>query len=195
MENNRITLVGQVTRGYEYSHTICNEDFYSFIINVKRSSGNIDKLKCICSSRTFDVNLNIVDKYVYISGSVRTRNNDGHLIISVFVDDLELLVDDDSEIIPENEIYLEGYICKNNDVRETPFKRLICDQLVAINRNCGRSDYLPLIYWGRNAQYASTLPVGTKIKLIGRLQSRDYMKSDGISRTAYEISVCRFDIM
>lgn len=49
-----------------------------------------------------------------------------------------------------------------------------------------KSDYIPCIAWGRNAAYAESLDVGTKLMLEGRLQSREYKKKldDGAPRCA-----------
>ena len=43
-------------------------------------------------------------------------------------------------------------------------------------RQFGKSDYIPCIAWGRNAQYAARFGVGDRISLTGRLQSREYQK-------------------
>ena len=92
-------------------------------------------------------------------------------------------------------IEIVGYVCKDPIYRTTPFNREICDVLVAVNRSYNKSDYLPCIAWGRNARYIKDAKVGTKIEIVGRIQSRDYQKKlDGgeiISKTAYEISINR----
>ena len=92
----------------------------------------------------------------------------------------------------ENCIALTGFICKQPIYRTTPFNREICDAILAVNRKNFKSDYLPLISWGRNAKYLENMGVGTKICAEGRIQSRNYTKViDGITeeRTAYEVSV------
>ena len=75
----------------------------------------------------------------------------------------------------------------------TPFKREICDVLVAVNRSYNKSDYLPCIAWGRNARFVKDLEVGKKVAIVGRIQSREYQKKtdDGqvLNKIAYEISI------
>ena len=94
-----------------------------------------------------------------------------------------------------NEIILTGHICKEPIFRTTPFKREICDVLLAVNRNYNKSDYLPCICWGRNARYCKDLQIGDKITIHGRIQSREYQKriDENIveTKTAYEISINR----
>ena len=81
--------------------------------------------------------------------------------------------------------------------RETPFGREISDLLIAVNRSYGKSDYIPCIAWGRNARHASRFEVGTRVKVWGRIQSREYTKkfdeAECEKRVAYETSIYRME--
>ena len=98
-----------------------------------------------------------------------------------------------------NHILLEGYICKKPVYRKTPLGREIADLLLAVNRPYGKSDYIPGICWGRNARYASGFEVGEHVQILGRIQSRDYVKkiseTETQTRTAYEVSVSKLECM
>jgi len=98
-----------------------------------------------------------------------------------------------------NEVVLVGYICKKPIYRQTPFGREIADVLLAVNRAYNKSDYIPTIAWGRNARFCQNLEVGTKVRLIGRVQSRMYEKKheDGTveNRVAYEVSVGSLEVV
>jgi len=102
-----------------------------------------------------------------------------------------------SGIRHENQINLEGYICKKPISRCSPLGREICDIMLAVNRMYGKSDYIPCIAWGRNAGYAGSLEVGAKIEISGRIQSREYRKKDEegntTTKTAYEVSILRIE--
>ena len=63
----------------------------------------------------------------------------------------------------KNIIELTGFVCKPTVYRMTPFKREICDILIAVNRAYNKSDYIPCIAWGRNARFAQNFEVGDKI--------------------------------
>ena len=79
-------------------------------------------------------------------------------------------------------------------LRRTPLGREICDLILAVNRRYGRADYLPCIAWGAIAQQTAILPVGSRLTVEGRVQSRGYTKTvDGVGqeRTAYEVSIMR----
>ena len=99
--------------------------------------------------------------------------------------------------MPVNEIYLEGFLCKKPLQRVSPLGRKISDLMLAVNRMYNKSDYIPCIAWGRNAVYSSTMKVGDKLALQGRLQSRQYRKKteDGEVeiKTAYEVSIVQLE--
>ena len=98
-----------------------------------------------------------------------------------------------------NEVVLIGYICKKPIYRQTPFGREIADLLLAVNRAYNKSDYIPSIAWGRNARFCQNLEVGTRVKIVGRVQSRNYEKKleDGTveTRVAYEVSIGSLEVI
>ena len=72
--------------------------------------------------------------------------------------------------------------------------REICDVLLAVNRNYNKSDYIPCIARGTNAQIISKLQVASNVKILGRIQSREYNKVEGdnvVTKTAYEVSIAK----
>ena len=149
------------------------------------------------SERLLDVTMDLQERFVRVEGQFRSYNKpDGdrkHLILSVFASEIEVLEDEHTE---EQQIYLNGYICKQPIYRTTPLGREIADVLLAVNRPHVKSDYIPCICWGRNAAYVAELPVGTNIEVVGRIQSRQYIKrlsdTESESRTAYEVSIHMF---
>ena len=78
-------------------------------------------------------------------------------------------------------------------------QREITDLLLAVNRAYGKSDYLPCICWGRTSRYAADLPIGSLVKIRGRIQSREYQKKlendEVINRIAYEVSVSKMECL
>ena len=182
----------------EFSHEVHTEGFYRFIIMSDRLSENKDTIVVTISERILaDLEIPAGTK-VKITGQFRSYNNysgeGSKLILTLFARDLRLA--DDCEKC-ENEIYLNGYICKPVVYRVTPFGREIADILVAVNRAYNKSDYIPCIAWGRNAKFVNTLSVGANIKIWGRMQSREYQKriseDETITKTAYEVSVSKLE--
>lgn len=194
--NNLVKLTGMIISEPVYDHESNGEKFYRAFLEVKRLSDTEDVIPLLISERGFDLD-DIVGKKVDVVGQFRSHNwHDGEkkrLILNVFVTEL---YDSDSEE-DANEIILDGFVCKDPVYRETPKGREITDMLLAVNRSYGKTDYIPCICWGRNAVYASGLPVGAHLKLTGRIQSRKYTKRylDGTEeeRTTYEVSVSKIE--
>ena len=206
LENNHLVLVGKVTSEKKFSHEIYGESFYIFDLEVARLSGNSDIIPITISERLIlEKELEIGDK-VAIEGQFRSynsyENEKNRLILTVFAKDIKYLSEEDEENSSEkvsNEVTLIGYICKKPIYRQTPFGREISDILLAVNRAYNKSDYIPAIAWGRNARFCQNIEVGTKVKITGRVQSRNYEKKfeDGTTqtRTAYEVSISSLEIV
>lgn len=191
-ENNVVTLSGVVVTEPVLDHILYGEEFYTFCISIPRLSGAADVLPLTVSDRLMLGRKPDIGDHVTMRGQLRSYNKqvDGssRLIITAFAKMFKF-EDEYKEFI--NDICITGYICKPVIYRTTPFMREIADILVAVNRQYGKSDYLPCIAWGRNARFAGDLPVGERIRMEGRIQSRRYQKTIGdttVERTAYEIS-------
>lgn len=185
--SNQVKLVGKIASEYTYSHKLYGENFYNVTLCVKRDSGNTDMIPLIVSDRLIDIDKNIVDQYVYISGEFRSYNQHEEdkttLKLYVFVKSIET-----AETTNVNDVFLEGYLCKTPVYRRTPLGREIADVMLAVNRDYNKSDYIPCILWGRNAYYTKSLNTGDRIRVAGRVQSREYVKN-GETKLAYELSV------
>ena len=195
-ETNRVYLQGVVDSEPELNHTVKDEEFYSFNLRVERLSGQNDIIPITISKRLLEYyNIKCGDNLA-VRGQFRSHNkieNDKRkLILTVFVKEV---CEWDDEANP-NVVELDGYICKPVIYRTTPFAREICDVLLAVNRNFNKSDYIPCIAWGNNAHFVSQMEVPTHIKVVGRIQSREYNKKlEGIevpiTKIAYEVSISK----
>ena len=158
-ENNQVSLVGEIVSDFTYSHEVYGEGFYMVEISVNRLSNFVDYIPVMISERLIDVTKDYRGSYVLINGQFRSFNRHeeqkNRLVLSVFARELEFL-EEANEEEATNQIFLDGYICKEAVYRKTPLGREIADLLVAVNRSYGKSDYIPCICWGRNARFAST---------------------------------------
>ena len=201
IENNQVTLMGEIVSDFTYSHEIYGEGFYMVEMKVQRLSDSTDIIPIMVSERLLDVNEDYRGCIVVVSGQFRSYNrheeHKNKLVLSVFAREIEFL-DELWESTKTNQIFLDGYICKEPVYRKTPLGREIADLLLAVNRPYGKSDYIPCICWGRNARYASGFQVGDRCLVWGRIQSREYMKKvseDEIERrVAYEVSVSKLEL-
>lgn len=200
IENNRVMLIGEIMSGFSYSHESYGERFYMTFVKTDRKSDESDIIPVIISERLLDVTADYTGEKIAVSGQFRSYNKHEdqktHLVLYVFAREVEF-VDEIAEGVRNNRIFLTGFVCKEPRYRVTHSGREIADLLLAVNRPYGRSDYIPCIVWGRGARFTNQLPVGTSVKLEGRIQSREYMKrrEDGTQeyKTAYEVSVSRID--
>lgn len=188
---NKVTLCGELTGHFEYSHKTHGRTFYTNYIEVSRFSDKKDTIPIFVDVNLIDASVDYRGKLVEIKGYYRSRNDKYRLLLSVLVKDMELLEVFDCT----NHIELTGYIGKTPYYRLTSLnKREIVDLLLVVNRKFGEVDYIPCVVWDRNARYASELPVGTKIKVIGRIQSREYCRQgEEEVRIAYEVSVSKIE--
>lgn len=197
MQNNKVYVAGRILTAPVFSHEVMGEKFYDFVLGVRRLSDQEDEIPVTVSDRLFaEADELRVGTQVGVSGQLRSYNKlvDGRskLVLRVFAREL-----DGGNCDAPNVIELEGFVCKPPVYRTTPFKREICDLLLAVNRAYNKSDYIPAIAWGRNARYAGEFAVGDKISAVGRIQSRVYQKTleDGTveDRVAYEVSVSKIE--
>ena len=192
---NSVNIIGELNEDFSYSHETRGISFYKSVVRAERSSGTSDLIPITISSKLLPKEGFSKGDQVEIYGEFRSHNKAigstgrSKLILEVFV---RKIAKSDYGI-HFNQISLDGYICKDPEYRTTPFGRKICDILIASNRGNGRSDYLPAITWGRNAEFTKNcLNIGNGVSITGRIQSREYQKvnSEGVpeTRIAYEIS-------
>lgn len=196
--NNKIYLEGTVAAELQFSHEMYGEGFYTFTLEVPRLSDTKDFLSITVSERLI-TNMNIKKgAELIVEGQLRSYNKfvDGsnRLILTVFARNIEYCIEKSKN---PNQIYLDGFICKQPIYRTTPFGREIADMLLAVNRSYNKSDYIPTIAWGRNSRFCEILNVGDNIRVWGRLQSREYQKKvneeEVIKKVAYEVSISKME--
>ena len=179
IENNQVTIIGEVASEFTFSHEVFGEGFYMVDVLVKRLSNSDDRIPLMISERLIDVRQNYIGEYIEVTGQFRSYNqheeHKNRLILSVFVREVSF-VEEEVDGAKTNMILLDGYICKRPIYRKTPLGREIADLLLAVNRPYGKSDYIPCICWGRNARFASSFEVGEHVQVLGRIQSREYVK-------------------
>ena len=200
IENNKVCVIGKVVSGFTFSHEVFGEGFYMVDLEVNRLSQQADIIPLMISERLVKVDQDYQGCTVEAYGQFRSYNRHegvkNKLILSVFVREIHF-IEEFTDYTKTNQIFLDGYICKPPVYRKKPFGREISDLLIAVNRSYGKSDYIPCIAWGRNARFASRLKVGTRVKVWGRIQSREYIKklseTERETRMAHEMSIYRME--
>lgn len=198
-DNNLVNILGKISSEIKESHVSYGEKFYEFTVDVNRFSKSIDTIPVILSERLIDCSTLKQGDILKIAGELRSYNSvkedtTNKLKILIFSKEIEV-IEDKNVLTNQNNVILNGFLCKNPIYRSTPLGREICDAILAVNRNYHKSDYIPVISWGRNAKFLSQLSVGDNIEIEGRLQSRLYEKKfengESETRVAYEVSVSK----
>ncbi len=190
---NIARMTGILQGALEADHVMRGETIYTGKLVIERTSGTLDVLPVSAPGRLLDgfYGAGLVSVRAQVRSYNMREGDANKLAITLFARYIEDALEDAG---PENEITLVGTLCKRAVFRTTPFMREIADMLIAVNRAYGRSDYIPCIAWGREAHMAAELPQGVRVRLEGRLQSREYVKrfpdATEEKRTAYEVS-CR----
>ena len=115
IENNQVTIMGQVASGFTFSHEVFGEGFYMVEVLVQRLSSSYDRIPLMISERLIDVTQDYTGEYISVSGQFRSYNRHeeqkNRLILSVFVREVSF-VDEEPDGSRTNSILLDGYICK-----------------------------------------------------------------------------------
>ena len=140
-ENNQVTMMGEIVSAFQFSHEVFGEGFYMVELAVSRLSNYSDYIPLMVSERLIDTEQDYTGQFIRISGQFRSYNRHeekkNRLVLSVFVRELEFL-DEIDENEKTNQIFLDGYICKEPIYRKTPLGREIADVLLAVNRSYGK---------------------------------------------------------
>ena len=199
LKNNQAVIAGEIISDFEFNHEVFGEGFYFVKLKVSRLSHSSDIIPLLVSERLIDVKQSHIGQFLEVRGQFRSHNKQesdkNRVVLFLFAKEIEMI--DSAENRNPNEIFLDGYICKEPVYRTTPLGREIADVLLAVNRAYGKSDYIPCICWGRNARYAGNLTVGSRIQLRGRIESREYQKRIGegkvVDKIAYEVSASQME--
>ena len=188
---NHAVLRGILAAAPAFSHMSRGERFFIFPVETRRLSGTADTINVIARESLLRSAEIMEAGRIQVTGELRSFNNKrgegARLVITVFAKELGFTDGEDMNVIE-----LAGTLCKPPNLRVTPMGRDICDLMLAVNRRCGRSDYLPCICWGRRAREYSQLQVGDRLSITGRIQSRPYIKlieGEPVEKVAYEVSI------
>ena len=135
MENNKVSVIGEIVSGFTFSHEVFGEGFYMVEIAVNRLSEQVDVIPLMISERLLDISSDYKGCTVEAIGQFRSYNRHegtkNRLVLSVFVREIHFL-DEFTDYTKTNQIFLDGYICKEPVYRKTPLGREIADLLLAV---------------------------------------------------------------
>lgn len=195
MDYTKITVTGRLEAALELSHTTPSEAIYKGTVLVPRLSGTVDRVPVHIPGRLYeDAKKAAENDMVIVTGVLRLysvrdeeRSYTRLTLLASYIGGIK------EGGTASNYVNIVGTISKPPVYRSTPLGREICDIMLAVNRGHDHIDYIPCIAWGGKARAMADSPVGTRLRIIGRFQSRDYEKlmenGETEKRTAYEISI------
>ena len=74
IENNQVTVIGEVVSEFTYSHEVFGEGFYMMELLVKRLSNSCDRIPVMISERLIDVTKDCRGECIMVSGQFRSYN-------------------------------------------------------------------------------------------------------------------------
>lgn len=141
IENNRVSVIGEIVSEFSFSHEVFGEGFYMVDLSVNRLSEQADVIPLMVSERLMDVHKDLRGSTIEAVGQFRSYNRHegvkNRLMLSVFAREIRFL-DEFTDYTRTNQIFLDGYICKPPIYRKTPLGREIADLLLAVNRPYGK---------------------------------------------------------
>ena len=133
IENNKVSVIGEVVSEFTFSHEVFGEGFYIADLAVSRLSDQVDVIPLMISERLLDVSKDYRGMTMEAIGQFRSYNRHegakNRLVLSVFVREIHFL-EEFTDYTKTNQIFLEGYICKEPIYRKTPLGREIADMLI-----------------------------------------------------------------
>ena len=109
LENNQVSIVGEIISDFQYSHEVYGEGFYMVEVAVSRLSNFSDYIPLMISERLIDTSQSYIGQKVYVTGQFRSynRHEEKHnrLVLSAFARELKFLEEEDS-LAPVNQIFL-----------------------------------------------------------------------------------------
>ena len=130
IENNKVSVIGEIISGFTFSHEVFGEGFYLVNVAVSRLSEQADIIPLMISERLIDVTKDYRGCYLEASGQFRSYNrheeNRNRLVLSVFVRDVH--IDDVEQGSEKTELHFLGWI---------PLQTTCIQKDTAGTRDCG----------------------------------------------------------
>ena len=196
---NKVKIIGTVLTTPKYELNGCEVSQGYFWIACKRKSNIVDNLAILCEEKNDNelITPSVGDK-IKIDGSINCifekAQDKSRLLIFIKPNSITKVGNDEVDC---NEIEICGVINRRITHRFTPKGKEITDFSISTTYEQHFST-IPCIAWNYPAQIIATTNPGTVIKILGRLQSREYIKkidNNVMTKQALELSVIKFRLL
>ena len=191
--DNAAQLCGEIVSPPVFSHESHGVRLYQCAIAVPRLSGVLDTVVLLVPEALTERMQGRVCVRGQLRGYTRQDADKRRLKLMVLVRTADGETPQENNLIElTGELAREVYYCK------TPLGREIADLMLKVPRPYTGTDYIPCVVWGRCARFCSHLKKVARLKVAGRMQSREYIKltEEGEEkRTAYELSIGKLTVL
>lgn len=192
---NKVLISGVLVKDIEYIYSNNDVKFYESTVKVEKTDKSLIPIIVPDWLITNIGNL-MKGKFIEVAGRFITRfitGTDGkrHSISKILVSDIKFF-DNQNKLEVVNAIYLEGCIL---DPPSFCKERMKISFRVEVPRNNTITDYIRCIGYGTNASKSNEYAVGDKVKIYGRLVSREYFQKvssnsdEKEKRISYEVEI------
>lgn len=186
---NNVYLKGIVVSPFEFYYTAKDKTFCRGYIEVLSISRISNRLPIVIDERLIKETNIDVGSAIKINANLRTRNYEENKVdVYAFAYDIKL---NNKNSKYTNQVVLEGYICKQPQIRYSPTGDKLYSTVLANNRENGIVNYIPIVFFEKNSGEAKQIKVGDLIQLKGRFQSRTYWKNKE-QKSVYEVAISTF---
>lgn len=199
-KNNKTKVSGALISDFVLDHQYKGNSFYKAKFSVRRRSGSRDVFYIMVPEWVFSKWNG--SKEITVLGEIRTRRNyiNGNWKLFTYIYVHKMFETGFQEKEDENNVFFKGTICKQPIYRTTFNGIRIADTAIAVNRPHGKCSYIPCVVWGKGADLAKDLSVGSTVCINGRFQSRIFKKkrskNEKVKRCiAYEVSVYHLEVL
>lgn len=189
MVTNKVIVDAEVISEPVLQATYGVEHIYEVIVRSKRISGAYDEFY-VSYSNGLGVELHKGD-FIFVTGdlrSIRVKLEDSGSITKVFVKASSIEVLDSEPEDYRNEVTLDGGELAKDVLLRKSFKDDSIDistMVVKLSRGYSKSSYIPCSAWNNNARLVADLKRGSKVNIIGRIQSHRTSND----RLMFEVSI------
>lgn len=194
--NNSAIIAGCVIDTPIYEFSIGDKSYYYMTISARRQSGVEDLVPCYIE----DSKVAYIHKYDYVEviGHIRTK----HVMDSMGKNHTKVYIEV-HEVNPYaydiNRVDFIAHKYADIEIRLTPRGYRVSDTRLINNLPNRIGNLIPILLWGKNTDRFADVSLNSMVGITGRFQSREYNKfyEDGTEekKTAYEVSVSRFEVL
>lgn len=101
-----------------------------------------------------------------------------------------------------NKVLLIGRLSKDNELKITQSNKEVLSNTIAVNRSYSDStgerqtDFINVVFWNERAKLVDKYTKkGDRIAIVGELQTRSYLGSDGTNRYVSEVIVSEIEFL